>query len=424
MKIKIAIFAAVVAALFAFYLIKPLAPSEPELFPAMTNHYEVAQSDSEMDKVTVTPDPQNDSKQIEPIRSKKSGEPPERSITPEELVREYFSTVYKSYLSFEDADLTNIMDFNVHHNHTFRTWVSMINQRRRLLFENELCFVDTEEKDYTIEFLEEDELEDNRINYWKEMNAAGIEPSDTEVLLHFVIKGTAGEAYAPFMSLNSQHSIRMRRSDPNAEWRIVWHYYPGAVRSFRSPNITLELLDDEEALEKLYKEFEHAVELPESRIYNSANAVSYALEYTESPNPEFYQISDWMGNCANFVSQCIWAGLHGDNELSTIIEGKYMNNIWFAGAGGGSPAWENVEYQWDYAIVGLKPAFPPNVNSLLPGDIVQSRTVSIEGNERFSHTLVLVDRERMMFAQNSPCSFVYYSDMLNNEYRFLRPMMQ
>ena len=383
--------------------------------------------DLSLDSETVTVIATEQENLAMPIETPRDESPPEIAeetalpLEPEELVNRFIDTVYESYLSFEDADLRQTMDFSVRHNNTFRTWISMINQRRRLLLESGLCFVDTMEKPYNIKFLKEDELEDDRLERWKELGAAGIDPSETERLLHFVVTGTPGEAYPPFMAVNSQQTIRVRQR--NDEWRIVWQYYPGAIRSFRSTNIEIVLQSDNEVLEALQREFAEAVQLPEKVAYNGAMTVSYALEHAETPNEDFYRISDWMGNCANFASQCIWAGLHGENELSVPYDGKYMNSRWFAGTGGGSPAWENVDYLWDYALVGLRPAFPENVNSLLPGDIIQTRTPGHEAEGRYSHTMVLVDIEKMIMAQNSPNNFVYYSDLVNSEYRFFRPAM-
>ena len=406
MKIKIAILFIIIALVLSGCFAGESAAPLQEVIPVATTPRESSRREPK-----------------ERIQRIKQDEAPTEALSPQQLAQKYFSVIYRSYITFEDADLRWIMDFSQQHNHTFKAWTSAMNQRRRLLWQTGLCFVDDEEKPYTITFLSEAELEDNRLSFWQDMYPPTATPTNEEILIHFIITGEEGEAYPPFMSINAQQTIKMRSSGINGEWKIVWHYYPGAVRSFRNPNIQLESLSDDEALAKLYEEFAEAVDLPESEVYNGTVAANYALKYIKDANPDFYKISDWMGNCANFVSQCIWAGLHGDSELTAPLAGKYMNNTWFAGGGGGSPAWENVEHQWNYVISAMKPELPANINSLAVGDILQTRTLGENRRDGFSHAMILVDKERMMLAQNSPSSLAYYSDMLNNEYRFYRPTL-
>ena len=42
--------------------------------------------------------------------------------------------------------------------------------------------------------------------------------------------------------------------------------------------------------------------------------------------------------------------------------------------------------------------------------------------EKYAHALFVVDPEKMVFAQNSPACFVYYSDLVNNYAKFIRPV--
>ena len=82
-------------------------------------------------------------------------------------------------------------------------------------------------------------------------------------------------------------------------------------------------------------------------LYDGKAAAAYAARWMQPPNPAYYDIGDWIGNCANFTSQCIRAGFGGGDSPQG---GAAMTDEWFAGAGGGSPAWENVGKFWDYAM--------------------------------------------------------------------------
>ncbi|MCM1327392.1 MAG: amidase domain-containing protein [Bacteroidales bacterium] len=91
-----------------------------------------------------------------------------------------------------------------------------------------------------------------------------------------------------------------------------------------------------------------------SCIYSGSMGASYANKYAKSRNTYFY---DAGADCTNFVSQCIWAAYGGwstsmsDTAMKNNITNKVrMTSTWYAGSGGGSPAWENVDRLWDYAV--------------------------------------------------------------------------
>ncbi len=66
--------------------------------------------------------------------------------------------------------------------------------------------------------------------------------------------------------------------------------------------------------------------------YNASAAVSYALTWYNTHNPAFYVATS---DCANFVSQCLYAG------GIPMIAGDYSSG-WHADSGGGTGPWENV----------------------------------------------------------------------------------
>jgi len=335
------------------------------------------------------------------------------SRSAEEVIDAYFDAHYRSYLSMQDIDITELLDMEKDTNHKLITWLSMLNQRRRLIYENDLCYVETEAFPYQIVY--DDEAEDNRMQFWKRRM-----DDDFDAVYHFRIRGEEGKAYPPTFALNSQHSIFLKQTDSG--WKIVRHYYPGAVRNFYL-NEGLAVLDDAAALELLEKEFAFAeqpepVEIPEKAlVYDPEKSVRYAMTYAEQSNPIYYNVGDWDGNCQNFVSQSVSSGFGYEGNPDP------MTRRWFAGSGGGTVQWENCDYFWDFAVnqKGIGGQQLESVTQLIPGDVLQLRSLGRNEPDDFSHVIFTVDDQKLMFAQNSPPNFVYYSDLVNIEARFFRP---
>ena len=103
-----------------------------------------------------------------------------------------------------------------------------------------------------------------------------------------------------------------------------------------------------------------------------------------------------------------------------------MTPEWFAGIGGGSPAWENVEHFWEYATAekeaGLTGEVVDSILQLKPGGLIQVRTKCSENSsEKYNHSLLLADTETLTLAQNTPDCFLYYSDLVFTDIRFFNP---
>ena len=337
----------------------------------------------------------------------------DRSWSANQTIGAYFDAHYRSYISMQDIDISELLDMEIDSNHNLITWLSMLNQRRRLLHDNDLCYVETEAFDYEIVY--DSEPEDNRMQFWKRRM-----DDSYDVVYHFRIRGEEGKAYPPTFALNSQHSIFLKETDSG--FKIVRHYYPGAVRNFYM-NKGLAVLDDAAALELLEKEFAfvkqpEVVDAPENAlVYDPDKSVKYAKTYAEQPNPIYYNVGDWDGNCQNFVSQSVSSGFGYDGNPDP------MTRRWFAGSGGGTVQWENCDYFWDYAVNngGIGGQQLESVTQLIPGDVLQLRSLGRDDPDDFSHVIFTVDEETLMFAQNSPPNFVYYSDLVNIEARFFRP---
>nr|WP_207650053.1 amidase domain-containing protein [Desulfosporosinus lacus] len=106
-----------------------------------------------------------------------------------------------------------------------------------------------------------------------------------------------------------------------------------------------------------------------------------------------------------------------------------MSSQWYAGPGGGSPEWENVEAFWDYATKprdpqqsGVHGEIVETIFGLDIGGIVQTRSGRFDNtDERYSHNLLLVEKSTLLLAQNTPDCFVYYSDLADVDNRFFNP---
>ncbi|MFA9380123.1 MAG: amidase domain-containing protein [Acetanaerobacterium sp.] len=355
---------------------------------------------------------------------------PSAFLTPKETVQAYLEQQYQAYASLARIDLSTIVDTSQPRNRNALVWLQTLILRRTLIKREGYCYVETGIYPYTVTF--EDAAEDGRMAFWSGRGITDSDPQGGEVTLHFRITGEAGRAYPPMLALGAQHTIRLKQID--GVWKITFHYFPGSVRRF-SQSGTFAAPDEDEMLADLAEEFA-AFPQPAAKpdvpggavAYSGLRASAYAQNYTETPNPSFYDIGDWMGNCQNFISQCIWYGFSGGGPPST--EGyENMTDDWFAGGGGGSPAWENVGHFWDYAAeqrapagAGIHGAVLGGVTLLDTGDLIQVRTGRFhQSDDSFNHSLLVVDGDTLLLAQNSPDCFVYYSDLVNVDTRFFSP---
>lgn len=345
----------------------------------------------------------------------------------EETIEEFFAQQYKAYISLQYIDISYLIDTEQMRNRNPLIWLENLVQRRRLLAEQNYCFVETTKKQYAINY--EEKPKDQRMEFWR---SRGIINED-EKIVHFTITGEKGFAYPPFLAINGQHTMRLKEID--GVWKITFHYYPGSSR-FRTKT-PLALLSEEEMLEDLKKEFQAVSQATSSGkrdipvnvvTYDGTRAVNYAQTYTESPNPAFYEIDDWMGNCANFTSQAIWYGF-GTKDKPSAAGRENMTSQWYAGKGGGSAAWENVESFWNYAAAsrgskdkGLHGEVVESIFQLEIGGLVQTRAGRFRNtDERYNHNLLLVDTSALKLAQNTPDCFIYYSDLVDVDTRLFYP---
>lgn len=117
--------------------------------------------------------------------------------------------------------------------------------------------------------------------------------------------------------------------------------------------------------------------------YNRAAAVAYAQKWAFGRNPRYYDFEEIGGDCTNFASQCLYAGVGVMNFTPTF--GWYYIDV-----NNRAPAWTSVEYFYDFLTRKARSPGPfaeeTDLNALLPGDFIQ---LNFKG-ESFGHTPVVV----------------------------------
>jgi hypothetical protein len=344
---------------------------------------------------------------------------------PEEVIRAYLELQYLGYAFLQPVDLGLVLDLDQELMQNLQIWQNLLIQRRRLLYETDLCYVERERFDFDLTFIDPEELTDGRLEHWNGYNfgdrGEGIE-------YHFVVTGQPGKAYPPLLALNAQHTVRLI---PQGEsWKITFHYFPGAGRKFYSHYLAQR--DDDEVMEELIQELtqgdRYTNQGPKdtSIPYRGIFAARYALQFAETPNPDYYHVGDWYGNCMNFVSQCVLHGF-GEGKIPDPTLRRLMTREWFSGGGGGTLAWENVDHFWDYATGGgpLRCQVLSGAEGLRAGDVIQTRSSYLRQDENpqdFTHSLIVAEPHTLTLAQNSPANLVYFSDLVGVHKRYLRPL--
>jgi len=117
--------------------------------------------------------------------------------------------------------------------------------------------------------------------------------------------------------------------------------------------------------------------------YDRAAAVAYAHRWAFSRNPKYYDFEDLGGDCTNYASQCLYAGVGVMNFTPTF--GWYYISV-----ENRAPAWTGVEYFRNFLVRGKTTPGPFAEESTLagmqPGDFLQFK---FKG-EVFAHTPIVV----------------------------------
>ena len=115
--------------------------------------------------------------------------------------------------------------------------------------------------------------------------------------------------------------------------------------------------------------------------YQRDRAVEYAHKWAFGRNPLYYDFEELGGDCANFASQCIFAGAPVMNY--TPVYGWYYENLKSR-----SPSWSGVEYLYKFLTsnAGEGPfGSDDGLDAIKIGDIIQ-----LKFENDFQHTLVVV----------------------------------
>ncbi|MBQ4644027.1 MAG: amidase domain-containing protein [Oscillospiraceae bacterium] len=342
------------------------------------------------------------------------------STEPESAVENYFSALYDSYTAMLPVDLSKVINPDFEMMGNVQNWNDLLAMRRSIISENGYCFVETERLPYTINYIEEKDLSDQRMDYVR-LSDFG----EGAKAVHFIITGEAEKAYPPIFALNSEHSMVL--TEENGVYKIAYHYFPGSEGKFQN-DLPVSLMEREDMEKLLAEEFSPKEEEPFpgaefARIYDGEKAAKYAFSFCEAPNPDFSFVGDWYGNCMNFASQCIWSGFKTETETAKNYDSMTKN--WYSGKEGGTLIWASVSrfYEWtlqDYCKMQTAVFF--DISKAEKGDLVHIGSYACETEDKYTHALMVADAEKMLLAQNSPACFVYYSDLVNNYARFIRPV--
>ena len=142
-----------------------------------------------------------------------------------------------------------------------------------------------------------------------------------------------------------------------------------------------------------------------TKEYNRTNALRYARRWALDRNPLFFSFNGIGGDCTNFVSQCVYAG-SGVMNFSAELGWYYISPELRA------PSWTSVRYFYEFITQneGAGPyGYDAPLSEALPGDVIQ---LAYQGNEAFTHTLLVVSVGRNPSPQN-----IFLAAHTNDAYR-------
>ena len=152
--------------------------------------------------------------------------------------------------------------------------------------------------------------------------------------------------------------------------------------------------------------------------YNREKAVPYATRWALSRNPAFYDFSDLGGDCTNFASQCIYAGI-GEMNYTPVFGWYYIS------LNSRAPAWTGVNELYRF-LINNEGAGPRGtvvgLDGIEPGDIIQ---LQFNDTDSFDHSPVVIDAGRK--TPRTILIAAHSNDSLNRplstyNYRALRPI--
>lgn len=117
--------------------------------------------------------------------------------------------------------------------------------------------------------------------------------------------------------------------------------------------------------------------------YNRVKSIAYARRWAYGRNPIYYDFEQLGGDCTNFASQCLYAGI-GIMNFTPDLGWFYLSPTERAAA------WTGVEYFAKFLLRSEKSPGPfaelAKYSQLLPGDFIQLST----SNSKYNHTPVVI----------------------------------
>lgn len=127
-------------------------------------------------------------------------------------------------------------------------------------------------------------------------------------------------------------------------------------------------------------------------IYDRESAVAYARKWALGRNPDYMDYHGIGGDCANFVSQCMYAG--GAPQNYTPDTGWYYNT-----PNDRAAAWTGVEYMYKFLTsnhkIGPKGRVIP-LEEIQIGDVIQLSYIK----GLFSHSLFVIETGKIPTPEN------------------------
>lgn len=236
------------------------------------------------------------------------------------------------------------------------------------------------------------------------------------------------EAYPMFVSFG-ENKFKLKLKNEN--WVIYEHDYydpcfeiPKNELTEYSRERTFEEIDNEYGnmiFSDIEKSDESILADPYTDVpYSRSRATSYANTFVTYGNNYFYPADN---DCTNFISQCIAYGFGYATEYSNSAAYRQVLGIWSAGSGGGYPAWESVQSNWNYMTSSKSSSTEgPRVSitswgSLLDGGIMQ---IDFSEDGVYDHSTICVSKSLEKFAQHSDNLFRNY-DAYQGTKRFYQP---
>lgn len=333
------------------------------------------------------------------------------------IIESFYDVQYDAYLKMEYKDITPYLDMTQIQNQNKVIALKNLTARRNYIAKKGYAYV--ENRRFPLTF-----------------NYKAIDINDNQAKVIVELKIDFEKAYPPFIS-PGENVFKLEKE--KGIWKIVEHnyeelkYYEGSKEKLLKEPTLSELFNliDQEFLpitEKEYKNYDEIEKHDEIIVlgypatnynYSPSRGVEYANKYVYNRNTKFYEASVGGGDCTNFASQVLWYGFGANDTTNDIankvimIPGSYTDG-WYAGPGGGSRNWENVDYFWN-CMTSYKSINTPgprvnvvsSISSLNNGGIMQ---IDFDYDNDYDHTVILVNKDSLLFAQHTSNGYRYFHD--------------